>query len=147
MAKTIKNSGLNVTITVESWTPEIKAALDNAVARALLAIGERAEGHARDIVVDAGRVDTGNLQTSITHREGDDFTAIGTNVKYAIYHEVGTGIYASQGGGRKTPWWYKDAKGEWHVTRGVKPLHFLTKAVTENADEYKQLIKDSLENA
>lgn len=138
---------MNIKITVKDFTPEVKAALENAIARALVAVGMSAEGHARDIIVDAGRVDTGRLQTSITHREGEDFTVVGTNVEYAIYHEVGTGIYASQGGGRRTPWAFKDSKGEWHVTRGVKPLHFLTKAVNENTDEYKSLIKESLENA
>ena len=141
------NNGMNIKITVKDFTPEVKAALENAIARALVSLGATAEGFARDIIVGAGRVDTGRLQGSITHREGDDFTAIGTDVEYAIYHEVGTGIYASEGGGRQTPWRYKDANGQWHVTRGVKPLHFLKNAVADNTDEYKRIIKESLENA
>lgn len=138
---------MDIEITITSYTPEVLAALDNAIARALEAIGGQAEAHARDILIQARRVDTGRLQTSITHQEGEDFTAIGTALNYAIWSEIGTGIYASKGGGRQTPWFFKGRDGKWHPTRGIKPLHFLQRAVEENVDEYRRIIQNSLENA
>ncbi len=29
----------------------------------------------------------------------------------------------------KTPWVFKDSKGEWHKTSGMQPSHFLKKAI------------------
>ena len=65
----------------------VKGASDKAIARALETIGGKAEGYARDLC--PGR--TGNLQNSITHQAVDDRTmAIGTNVYYAPFVELGT---------------------------------------------------------
>lgn len=43
---------------------------------------------------------------------------IGSTEQNAIYEEFGTGLYAVKGNGRKTPWRYKDSKGNWHTTHG-----------------------------
>ena len=117
---------------------------------ALSAVGEKAEGHAKD----GCPVDTGRLKNSISYatidkvgggdspkapvKEGE--VVIGTNVDYAVYVEHGTGIYADTGLGRKTPWMYKDDKGVWHKTKGQKPTHFLEHAGTRYASEYKALM-------
>lgn len=140
-----KNIGVSTTLTDNS--PEVRAALENAIDRALDSIGEAAVGHAKDVIRAAGRVDTGRLIGSIDTAHDEKSVVIGTNVDYAIWHEVGTGIYASDGTGRKSPWAYKDAKGVWHQTRGVKPIHYLRRAATEHTNEYKQIVRDSLENA
>ena len=78
---------------------------------------------------------TGNLRNSITHKvQMDDTTGvIYSAVPYAPYVEVGTGIYSTQGDGRKTPWLYTDHKtGDTIFTRGSHPHPFLKPAVDEN---------------
>ena len=52
------------------------------------------------------RVDTGQLKGSW---------------QYKVDGNTGTGEHALEGGGRQGGWAYKDAKGEWHFTRGKKP--------------------------
>ena len=41
-----------------------------------------------------------------------------------------TGEYALEGNGRKGGWAYKDAKGEWHYTKGKMPSRAFYKAFT-----------------
>lgn len=140
-------SQINLSITLTDNSPEVLDALGNAIDRAFDSIGEVAVGHAKEILENANRVDTGRLVNSIDTAHDDQSVVIGTNVEYAIWHEVGTGIYASDGTGRQTPWAFQDANGEWHYTRGVKPLHYLRRAFSEHTNEYKNIIKESLENA
>ena len=80
-------------------------------------------------------VRTSNLRNSITHDvRPDEMTGyVGSSVPYAPYVEIGTGIYSSQGDGRKTPWIYTDpATGEKVFTHGSHPHPFLKPAVDEN---------------
>ena len=123
----------------------VEAAFDAALAAGLEKCGLVAEGYAKKLQIP----DTGNLRNSITHVVDEDEPAvyIGTNVEYAPYVELGTGIYAEGGGGRPTPWVYQDAKGNWHYTRGNKAQPFLKPAVAEHADKYREIIKNALENA
>lgn len=60
-------------------------------------------------------------------------------------HELGTGIYASEGNGRKDPWYFKDDEGNWHKTVGVKPIHFLKRAIEEHVDEYRRIAEQELQ--
>ena len=89
-------------------------------------------------------VDSGQLRQSINHKVEDNAGWVSTNVEYAPYVEIGTGIYSSEGGGRQTPWVYKDAKGEWHRTSGSKPQPFMKPALEQNTskiiDQFKGLI-------
>lgn len=140
-------SNITIKIEIEDHSPEVLAALQNAIDRALAAIGEEAETYAKETITQSERVGTGNLLNNINHKEGDDFMAVGTNVKYAIWHEVGTGVYAADGKGRKSPWAFRDSKGNWHYTKGVKPLHFLRNSIADHIDRYKKLLRESLENA
>lgn len=48
-------------------------------------------------------VDDGQLRQSITHKVENTNGVVGTNVEYAPYVEVGTGIFSTKGGGRATP--------------------------------------------
>lgn len=123
---------------------EVISELDEKVAKSLEKIGQRCEGYAVANLTQFPRVDTGMLRNSITHQVDGNDVYIGTNVPYAIYVEMGTGIYAADGTGRKTPWVYKDSKGEWHITKGMRPSHFLKNAVQQHIDEYKQIIEDTL---
>lgn len=67
-------------------------------------------------------VDTGRLRNSITHEmEGDDTVAVGSDVKYSIYQELGT-------------------------SRGIIPKRFLTNAGKLHIDEYINIIANEFNN-
>ena len=89
-------------------------------------------------------VDSGQLRQSINHKVEDKTGQVSTNVEYAPYVEIGTGIYSSEGGGRQTSWVYQDAKGEWHRTSGSKPQPFMKPALEQNTskiiDQFRGLI-------
>lgn len=108
---------------------------------ALEAIGLTAEKHAKENLTAFPRVDTGRLRNSIAHAvaPSEEAVYIGTNVSYAVYVELGTGIHASDGNGRKTPWVYIDSEGKAHVTKGMKPTHYLRDAACNHSEEYKKL--------
>lgn len=149
---TMYSSNLGMTIELLDRSPEILRALDNAIERGLEAIGLSAQEHAIHIITDAPAVQTGLLKNSITfaisgqspHQtqytddnkttsgsysgtapsEGKGMKAvyIGTNVEYAIGIETGS-----------------------HRKKGA--VHFLQRAANDYKDEYRKIIKDSLENA
>lgn len=77
--------------------------------------------------------DTGNLKRSIEIDIEEDGSegVVYTNVEYAPYVEIGTGIHSSKGTGRKTPWRYHGSHG-WVTTSGNKPQPFMKPAVDEN---------------
>lgn len=131
-------------ITFTDNSAQVIAELREKIGNALEAVGSQAESHAKSIITREGRVDTGELRNSVSHAVSGDTVYIGSNVPYAVWNEIGTGIYASQGNGRKTPWRYKDWKGKWHMTRGMKPIHFLKRAIETNINEYKAIIEQEL---
>lgn len=159
-------------VTLTNNTDLVREALGKATYQALEMIGMKAEGHAKDLLSGTSpQVWTGRLRNSITHvtksKNGETLlytkemqeakqTAtplavttsepntvyIGSAVHYAKYIELGTGVYASEGNGRKDPWWYYDENtGKFVFTHGSKAFHFLRKAVTEHTDEYRRLVK------
>lgn len=85
-------------------------------------------------------VDTGAARNSISHATTKDDAYIGSNLDYIPWLEWGTGIYASDGNGRQSPWGYYDRSGKYHVTRGQKPHHMLKKAATEHNADYKRIL-------
>ena len=123
---------------------ELIAQKDELVQQALESMGQLGENYAKNNVTSAGRIDEGTMRGDIAHTIKEDTVYIGTNVEYAIYHELGTGIYAEGGGGRKTPWHYKDRKGKWHTTVGITPIHFLKRAVEDHKEKYIQIVKQTL---
>lgn len=125
---------------------EVLRELEIRVQSALEACGNQAVSHAKNNLTEASRVDTGALRNSISHQVDDDTCYVGTNQEYAIYNEVGTGIYTEGGGGRQSPWAYQDAKGKWHRTRGIKPVHFIKNAVANHIEEYKQIMEQQLKS-
>lgn len=136
-----------MSVKVVDNTQQFKAAMDDAINRALEAIGIQAEGYAKlELENSPRRVDTGNLRNSITHSVNNDENAvyIGTNVEYGIYVHEGTGIFAAKGNGRNTPWVYQDENGKWHMTRGMKPNRFLKNAVEKNKREYVEIAKSMM---
>ena len=125
----------------------VKDAFEAAIMRGLEKCGLVAEGYAKKLC-DGFKNPTGNLRNSITHVVDDGETAvyIGTYNEYAIYVELGTGIYAEGGGGRPTPWVYQDAKGNWHYTRGNKAQPFLKPAAADHAGQYRDILESELKN-
>lgn len=78
------------------------------------------------------KVGTGQLKNSWTYKvdESKGEATIGSPLENAIWEEFGTGQYALHGDGRKTPWVYKDDKGNWHRTEGKHPHRALNNAFT-----------------
>lgn len=100
---------------------EVINAKDEALTRALEAIGIQAEGRAKTYCP----VDTGRLRGSISHQRGsgmDRSVYIGTNVEYAPYVEYGT-------------------------RKGHKAHHYLQRSVENHLDEYKSILKKMLQGS
>ena len=126
---------------------DILSALEKGKRNALTAIGATAETHTKENITADKLVDTGRLRNSITYATGDylgigtytdnkkkkysdakarntpkdDEVAIGTNVEYAAYTELGTQ----------------------HITAH----HYLKRAVTKHQDEYKELTVEAIKKA
>lgn len=129
-------------VVFNDYSADVLAEFHDAVLRALERCGSQAEGYAKDLAP----VDTGNLRNSVSHVVDDSENAvyIGTNVSYAPYVELATGIYAD--GGRPTPWVYQDDAGNWHWTAGNPAQPFLKPAVADHAHTYRNIIEDELKN-
>ncbi|SHJ64892.1 phage protein, HK97 gp10 family [Hathewaya proteolytica DSM 3090] len=99
----------------------------------------------RDVKINCP-VDEGRLRASITHEvENTDEViegAIFTNVEYAPFVEMGTGIYAENG--RQTPWYYQDKNGNTVKTVGQNGKHFMQDAADKNKDKLLEIIKDGV---
>lgn len=123
---------------------EITEAMKQKVEAWLEAIGQDAASTAAN----KAPVDTGALKNSISHAVDPDGKKvyIGTNIEYAIWHELGTGIYASEGGGRQGGWSYQDSEGNWHHTEGVPAKHFLQFGATAHQAEYKAMLEQALKD-
>lgn len=129
-------------VVFNDYSADVLSEFHDAVLRALERCGKQAEGYAKDLAP----VDTGNLRNSISHQVDDSENAvyIGTNVSYAPYVELATGIYAD--GGRPTPWVYQDDNGNWHWTAGNPAQPFLKPAVADHPQTYRNIIEDELKN-
>ena len=111
------NEQMSIQITITDNSPEVLRAAKTAITRALWSMGAKAEGYAKK----NAPVDTGRLRNSITHQEGDTYSAIGSNVEYAAAQELGT-------------------------SRGIRGKHYLKNAVSNHTDEFKKIVKNSFEN-
>lgn len=103
------------------------------IRRKLNVVGEFLVGVAVTEIANNKAIDTGMLMNSIakkiTSGNKELVLSVGTDVQYAPYVEFGTGIYADNGKGRKTPWVVVDAKVGGKIitfrTVGQKPKPFL----------------------
>ena len=109
-----------VTTQVLDHSAEVLKAMRSQVILGLQAIGQEAEGYAKDEVP----VDTGRLKNSITNKvvEKEPAVYIGTNVEYAPYVEYGD---------------YE------HLT-GKK--HFLRDSVANHMDHYRAIMEAALDS-
>ena len=119
---------------------EVRAALEQAKARALEIIGGKIESYAKGLVP----VDTGALRNSITHAVDGDTVIAGSAISYAPYVELGTGKDYSP-----PPEWMENnaPRGAGIISRSVKPRPYLRPAVENHIDEYKNVIETELKNA
>lgn len=76
------------------------------------------------------KVDTGKTKNSWEHIVNADKmeVQIGSRYQNALWEELGTGIYALNGDGRKTKWVYRTEDGKFHATVGKKPRRALFRA-------------------
>lgn len=121
---------------------EVLSELQSASVRALEKCGLVGESYAKKLCP----VDTGNLRNSISHKVDSDGgqVFIGTNSEYGAYVELGTGEYYP--GGRKDPWTYQDANGNWHMTHGQRAQPYLEPAVADHSSIYRKIIEDEMKN-
>lgn len=119
-----------MTVEFQDNSPIVLAALKNATRRGLEACGAVAERYAKEELskpkvhadgTSRPNVITGRLRNSVSHAVEDNKAYIGTNVTYAPFVELGT---------RKSP-----------------AYPYLKPAATEHTDEYRNILKDSLQNA
>ncbi|MGN7409966.1 HK97-gp10 family putative phage morphogenesis protein [Sporosarcina sp. SAFN-010] len=86
-------------------------------------------------------VDDGNLRDSIEVEivPGGMTAIVRVTANYAIYVEYGTGIYAVEGNGRKTPWtYYSDKLGRFVTTEGMKPQPFWDPAIEKGQRHFRK---------
>lgn len=124
------------------------AELSRAKERALGTIGDKAEEYAKKICP-VGTVEStgikgyrgGTLRDSITHTVDGDTVAVGSNVEYAPYVELGTGPHFEP----PPDWETFTSKRGSGVGRGyVKPRRYLQPAIEEHKDEYKTIAENEL---
>lgn len=94
-------------------------------------------------------VDMGRLRSSIRIRFFVNAVTVAydvfTDVFYALYQELGTGRYAKNGDGRKTPWAYKDPKtGKVIFTHGNKPHPFMFPAYEAERPKFAKRLEAAL---
>lgn len=130
---------------------EFLRSMENATARMVLDMEKKVEKACLVVEAQAKQdcpVDLGILRASVTSETevtGEEIIGrIGSNLEYAPYVHNGTGIYAVNGDGRKTPWSYtvKSGKhaGEKYWTRGQKPQPFLENAKLKKKDEVEKIL-------
>lgn len=117
----IKNS-----FKLEDYTDKVTAALQKTAVKWLHEAGGELEAQVKRNTA----VDTGQLKGSWRYvTDVDKLEAvIGSPLENAIWEEFGTGEFALAGNGRKGGWVYRDAKGNFHFTRGKKPRRALHNA-------------------
>ena len=142
----------NYNIKVTDNTPRLYEALEAWVERVLTIWGMKVQDYAQ-LLVPTGTEDStgiegyvgGALKASLTYvvSAAQKTVTIGSNLFYSVYVELGTGIFAEKGNGRKTPWVWKDFNGKWHFTRGMRAANegkgFLRPAVEEHIDELREI--------
>ena len=106
-------------IKYEDYSDKVLSKMDNIIIVWLY----EAAGELQAQVKRNTRVDTGQLKGSWDYKVNTikHEATVGSPLQNAIWNEFGTGQYALHGDGRKTPWFYEDAKGVGHWTVGKRP--------------------------
>ena len=97
---------------------------------------------AATMLAPVGKPYGGTLRQKITHNSDEEGAAIGTNLQYGVYVEMGTGIHTP--GGRPTPWVYTPDNGQtFYRTFGQEPQPFIKPAVADNEAEIVEIMKEN----
>lgn len=123
--------------------------LEHAKGKALEMIGQKAEGYAKKLCPVGTPESTGiagyrggTLRNSITHRvENGDTMALGSNVEYAPYVELGTGPHF-----QPPPEWeqFTTKRGSGVGKAYVKPRPYIRPAIEDHRSEYESIFKKEL---
>lgn len=147
---TIDLKGLNKTL------DEIERAVKQGTENGLKQVASEMKQMEHDIIDsniggDGSYVRTGKLKSSITimpitwSNGLAEISVVPKGCNYAIYNELGTGIYADNGNGRKDGWVYPLGNGEFRFTMGLPPKYFV-RDTREFYDEGKasKIIEDNI---
>lgn len=123
--------------------------LETATQKILETIGQKAEGYAKKLCPVGTPESTGiagyrggTLRNSITHRvENGDTMALGSNVEYAPYVELGTGPHF-----QPPPEWeqFTTDRGSGVGKAYVKPRPYIRPAIEDHRSEYESIAKKEL---
>ena len=131
---------ITMAVKVVNNTLQVKNLLKKNIVKALTAVGLYAEGEVKRLVP----VDTGDLRSSITSEVYPDKVRIGSDKNYAVYVEMGTGLFAVEGNGRKTAWVYKARNGEVYYTTGQKPQPYLRPGIEQNINQIVAIFENGV---
>lgn len=139
----------DITIRIEDHSGDILRALEEKKAQILEAWGQQGVTNVKNVITAESRVDTGAMRNSINHQvqESESAVYVGSNNEYIKFHEYGTGIYLESDDGRQgrqTPWRYQDRDGNWHITRGMKPIHMLKNGIGNHISDFKKIAEQEL---
>lgn len=144
---------MGISFTMQDNSDKVRQELEKALQRGLTRIGMQATNYVAALTPVGTPESTGvegyqgsRLRNSMTHNENveERTVTIGTNVPYAPYVELGTGIYATDGNGRKSPWVWKDKNGKFHWTRGIQPQHMIQRGITEHMNDWHTILNEEL---
>lgn len=119
--------------------------IEKELKKRLTRAGQYLEGEAvKKAPIDQGQL-RGSMFSELVEHNGRLSVRVGNSAEYAIYVHQGTGVYALEGNGRKTPWRVpeivggKYAPGGWW-TIGQKANPFLTTALNTNLQRVRQIL-------
>lgn len=127
-------------IEFEDYSIQVKDAIKETAVAFLEEAGGELEAQAKRNC----KVITSKTKSSFQHSVDEDGleVAIGSDYENAIWEEFGTGIYALNGDGRKTPWIYEDEQGKKHFTRGKAPKRMLWNAFQSLQSRIKSIAEE-----
>ena len=100
---------------------------------------------------DGSYVRTGLLKSGVTimpleWSSGLASMKVTNTTGYAIYNELGTGIYADNGQGRQDGWFYPVGDGTYRFTLGLPPKYFVRDSFEFYKDKAPSIIQQSVFN-
>ena len=158
---------MGMVVNIEDHIDDVIEAKNNAVLRALEMIGIQAESHAANNLTASGHIDTGLLRNSITHAVSGE---IPKNNDGSSSYEADTAVSKYRPNEQNA----QKKRGEYSIavpdadineravfvgsnveyapyieygTDKIGATHYIKNAVTDHLDEYKDIVKRSLQNA